>query len=705
MRKSPVKSALLEIGVEELPARFIKPALEQLNASVSKELQSIGLGCKAIEVFGTPRRLTVLLSGLDPQAADREDVVIGPPPKAAKDDKDQWTKAALGFAKSQHMSVNKLVLQSTPKGDRYVASHHLKGQKTDVILKKLFPSVIKQLTFPKSMVWEKEGFRFARPIRWIVALYNSKVVRFSLAGINSDRSTVGLMALGGHKIRIPKPEKYRSLLQGRCIVIDPMDRQKKIVNQMEVLAKKSKAKPIVDPTHLDEVVNLTEFPTSILGHFPEAYLEIPKEILVSVLKKHQKFFPLENNKKQLINAFIGVRNGPTEAQDVVRDGYERVLNARLADAQFFFQQDSQIPLDTFASRLTEVGFHQKLGNLKDKSERIQKLVRKWGDRLGLDSSLIDKAERVAKLSKADLLTQIVGEFPELQGQAGRFYSLKQKEDEDIAKAIEENYWPLVNDGDLPTSDMSALAALADKMDTLAGNFYVDQAPTGSADPYGLRRSSTGVIRICIDRGWMIPLQDLIEDVFLFPDWYKEDVEKRKNELRDFFQQRCLNWFSAEGFRVDEIEAVLSQQKDSLVVLLEKLKGMKAVRGRPEFSSLAAAIKRARNILKQAQSKGFLPKADSMTQQNDWGEAERQLWDAISGAKPRFQEALAKRQFESALLELAPLKQPVDAFFEGVMVMVDDEKVRSQRLRLLMTIEDLFRSMADFSKLQSSAGEN
>lgn len=696
MKTPAAKNALLEIGVEEIPARFMAPALQQLSSGAEKALAQAGIPHGGIEAWGTPRRFTLFIKDVAPRSSDRVDETVGPPPKAAKDPQGAWTQAALGFAKNAGVAVDKLVLKVTPKGERYVALHEVKGQKTEAVLKDLFPELIRSMAFPKSMIWASPDVRFARPVRWFVALFGANVVRFKLNGITSDRTTVGLLALGGQKISVSKPEKYKSLLQGRCILVDQEERRKNIRAQIDGIAKRLKAAAIVSDDHLEEVVYLTEYPSSILGHFPEAYLRLPREVLVTVLKKHQKFFPIESAKGQLTNSFIGVRNGPTESQDDVRDGYERVINARFADAQFFFEKDSQTPLEAIVPKLAGVGFHEKLGSMLDKTTRVQNLLAFVGEKSGLSPEVRERAGRAALLSKADLVTQMVGELPELQGVAGRFYGLLTEAPE-VAHAIEQHYWPVTADGKLPEYAEAALVAVADKMDTLAANFSVGLIPSGSADPYGLRRAAVGVIRILAERRWNVTLGQLIEAAFA--NLGQERAAKGAKELREFFDQRFSGWFSAQGFRADEIDAVLSSNGASVSILGEKLQGLKAVRGRPEFGSLAAAIKRARNILSQAQERGVLPPAPEISEAEMTGATEKSLLEAVNGIRSRFLETLERRDYQAALLELATLKAPIDAFFEGVMIMVDDEAVRSQRLRLLMQVKQLFDSLADFSKLQ------
>lgn len=699
MKTKSDHKALLEIGSEEIPARFVPDALAQLSRLVSQGLKNAGVPFSQIHVWGTPRRLSILIDDLAARSSDRVDMAIGPPPKAAKDEQGVWTQAAVGFAKAQKTTVDKLVLQNTPKGERYVALRHVKGQKTEAILKDLFPSAIQGLSFPKSMIWDSKDFRFARPIRWIVALFKTSVIRFRIAGVASDRATFGLLSLGGLKVTISKPERYKTVLQGRCILVDPEERKKNIRSQMETISKRTKSTVIVSEDHLEEVVYLTEYPVSILGHFPEAYLSLPREILISVLKKHQKFFPMESAKGQLSNSFVGVRNGPSDSQEDVCEGYERVLNARFSDAQFFYEKDSHLSLENLAQQLTGVGFHPKLGSLWDKTVRVRKLTAEIGSLLGLENVSLQDADRVALLSKADLLTQMVGEFPELQGIAGRFYGEKQEKKE-VAQAIEQHYWPLTSESALPPSPLAALVAVADKMDTLAANFSVGLIPSGSADPYGLRRMAVGVVRILLDQKWTVPLDRLIETAFAALPGSVEP--KACAELKEFFNQRITSWFGNQGYRVDEIEAVIFSAGQSLSVLSAKLQGLKAVRERPEFDSLAQAIKRTRNLLTQAHEKGLMPGLGPLSSDELSGPSEKSLLDALIATQPRLALALENKNFEQALLELAPLKEPVDAFFQGVMVMVDDEKVRSQRLQLLRLVKDLFDPVADFSKLQAAA---
>lgn len=699
MKPKSLPSALLEIGTEEIPARFIPEALVQLESLVKTGLTEHGVPFGAVHVYGTPRRLTALIEGVATRSSDRTDEAQGPPPKAAKDDQGNWTAAALGFAKAQKVPVTALVIKNTQKGERYVALHSIKGQKTEVILKELFPSIIKKLTFPKSMIWDAKDFPFVRPIRWIVALYNSNVIRFKLAGVSSDRFTLGLLALGGSKIIVTKPEKYKNVLQGRCILVDPADRQKNILTQTDVIAKKTKSVVVISESHLEEVVHLTEYPVSILGHFPEGYLKLPREILVSVLKKHQKFFPMETTKGHLVNTFIGVRNGPSDAQEDVREGYERVVNARFSDAQFFYEKDSKVKLADLAPQLSGVGLHVKLGSIWDKTVRVRALTHNLCEYLELDETIRQNSDRVAFLAKADLLTQMVGEFPELQGVAGRFYG-EQQENGTVAKAIEQHYWPLTTESQLPTVLEGALVAVADKMDTLTANFSVGLIPSGSADPYGLRRMAAGLSRILLDRQWNLPIEKLMD--FAFEVLSRPVEHKVREDLREFIKQRLLTLFTQQGYRVDEVEAVLGNRDQSLAVVEGKLKGLKSVRGKTEFESLSIAIKRAGNLLKQARSSGqFGAGEPAAIEVESLGGHERTLCEAVQRIRIQFDSHLHSRNFKEALLLLAELKAPIDTFFKEVMVMVDDPKVRGERLSVLVMVKDLFDSVADFSKLQAT----
>ncbi len=684
--------ALLEIGVEEIPARFMPDALRQLREFTTERLNTAGLPFASLHVYGTPRRLVATIDGLPQRSNDRTDIAVGPPPQAAKDAQGNWTPAATGFAKAQKVAVSALVVQTTPKGERYVAIHHAKGQKTEAILKEIFPAVMQRISFPKSMIWESRDISFARPIRWILALHNANVIRFKFAGIASDRATIGLLSLGGEKIKIPNVARYKSILQGRCILVDQDERKKNISSQLESIAKKTKSNPVVSDDHLEEVIYLTEYPGSIVGHFPDAYLALPREVLISVLKKHQKFFPLETSKKQLLNSFVGVRNGTSEAQEEVREGYERVVNARFADAKFFFERDGENPLDQLVPKLSEVGFHAKLGSMLDKTKRVQQLTQKIGSALSLSESILVNADKAAHLSKADLLTQMVGEFPELQGIAGRFYADHQQQPNIVSSAIEQHYWPISAESLLPMTDEAALVAVADKMDTLAANFSVGLVPTGSADPYGLRRMSAGVVRILVDRKWNISVDALLH--LAFENLTTAVEPKAVDDLREFFKQRLVTLFTQQGYRVDEIDAVLSARDQSLVIAQEKLKALKVIRGKPEFEALSVAIKRTNNLLKQANAKNLALQADGL------GEQEQKLHRASMDIRARFFSFVNDRRFEDGLLLLVQLKNPIDTYFKEVMVMVDDQALREQRLAVLNNVKELFDSVADFSKLQT-----
>ncbi len=695
MKNIVKQNALLEVGVEEIPARFMSGALDQLKNFLEQGFERLALAHGGVTVYGTPRRLVAFVAQVAPRSQDRKEIVVGPPPKAAKDAAGAWTPAALGFAKAQNFSVDKLELQNTPKGERYVAQHLIKGQKTESLLKELFPSVIAALTFPKTMIWSTPDVRFARPIRWILASYGNAVIRFKIAGLSSDRTTYGLLSLGGQKISVSKPEKYKSILQGRCILVDQDERKKQIRSQLEAVAKRLKVTALVSEAHLEEVVYLTEYPVSIVGHFPEAYLALPREILISVLKKHQKFFPLESSKGQLLNAFVGVRNGPSESQEQVREGYERVVNARFADAQFFYEKDAALSFDDLVQKLSGVGFHEKLGSMLDKTIRVRELVKRLAQIVTVSDDVRRHADRAAQLSKADLLTQMVSEFPELQGIAGRFYT-NGKESDAVAQALEEHYWPLTADGALPQSDEAALVAVADKMDTLAANFSVGLIPSGSADPYGLRRAAAGVARILLERQWPVSLKAVIDLAF---QGLKNAPPASVTELNEFFRQRLITLFTQQGYRADELDAVLGNGTESLALVASKLQGLKSVRGRPELASLSAASKRIRNLLTQAHSQKIVVSSAAVSSDKLPDAADRALFSALSDFEPRLKQAASNKDYAGALVILASLREPIDAFFSGAMVMVEDVSVREQRLGLLQRVNDAFSPIVDLSKLE------
>jgi glycyl-tRNA synthetase beta chain len=692
------REALLEIGSEELPASFIALGMRQLKALAEESLKTSGLTFTSIDTYGTPRRLAVAIHGLPPGSPDQKKVVTGPPAAIAKDAQGQWTAAALGFARRQGLKPSELAIEN----GKVSATLHIKGVSSRHLLAELFPQWITKLEFPKAMTWEPTHFRYPRPIRWIVAMYGADLVSFSLAGVRSGRATLGIGPWAPKKILIPQAGKYAILLKNQCVLVESGSRQEAIRRYAEQAVKRSHGKVHMSAPLLEQVANLVEHPVAILGNFDPAYLDLPKEVLITCLEHHQKYFPVEQiSGAKLLPHFIGIRNGMSVNQEVVREGYERVLSARLADARFFFNQDRKTSLASKVEALKGVMFQQKLGNLFDKKERVKKLLEAFAPATGAPG-ILDQARLAADLCKADLVTDMVREFPELQGIMARLYAIADGEDPVVAQALEEHYWPITLTGHLPSSDVAALVALADKLDTLAGDFAVGLIPTGSADPYGLRRAAVGVIRILEDKGWPLDLEILIQEaVKSQPEHVQAAAIQSEPKLKQFMKQRWSALLEERGFKFDEIDAVLSAQLGEVRATVDRLTALHALRSRQGFEPLSVAFKRGTNIVRQAALKGEMDNVRPIQRDLLKEPCEQVLFQTIESIGEQVSKNVASREYRQALESLISLREPLDGFFNGVMVMAEDPPLRANRLALIKQLVSLFDQIADFSKLQNA----
>lgn len=700
------KDLLLEIGVEELPARFVPAALASLKTLGEAAFKEAGLSHKSLRTLGTPRRLALLVEQLALKAEDRTHESLGPALAQAKDKDGNWTPAAQGFARGQGTSPDKLQVKDTDKGPRLCSVRHEEGRPADKVLPTLLPDLIRKIPFAKNMVWEEGRFSFARPLRWIVALHGAKTLKFALAGVKSGNKTWGLRIHGKKAVTLAAPAKYVSSLKDRLVVADPTERRSLVEKQILNAVKGVKGHVPLEKFGdlLDEVTNLVEHPVALLGGFNPDLIALPTEVLVTSMKKHQKYFPVFDGGGKLMPHFIGIRNGISENQTVVREGYERVLAARLADAAFFFKEDRKTTLEAKAPLLKGVLFQKALGSVWEKAERTAALAAKLAEMLTLPGA--EEAKTISLLGKADLVSAMVGEFPELQGVMGRIYAQAEGLSPQIANGIEQHYWPLTADGTLPEIPTAALASVADKLDTLAGDFLVGLVPTGSQDPYGLRRAAVGVLRILEARGWKLSLKPALEAALAaFPASVAGDRAATLKTLLDFFRQRWSALREAEGARPDELSAVTAVGFDGPVDAGARLKALHAVRSHPDFEPLAAAYKRAFKLVKQAEKTMTIRwdgqaspvREDLMTEAE-----EKNLFAAYLSLREASDPLWAEHRFAEALKLLVGFREPVDRFFEKVMVMAPDEAVRTNRVMLLANVVKIFRAAADLSQLQDAA---
>ncbi len=703
MTKAPdlgrrTSDALLEIGSEELPASFIAPALEQLSRLAEESLKASGMKYDRVEVFGTPRRLAVVLHGLPDRSPDQEKRVSGPPVQVAQDAQGQWSPAALGFARKQGLKPSELQIEN----GKVSAVLHLKGVPARQLLADLFPQWITKLEFPKSMVWEPSNFRYPRPIRWICALYGPDLVSFALAGVRSARWTLGLGPWAPKKVQVTQASKYVMTLKNQCVLVESETRRETIRRLADQTVKRIHGKVHMSQPLLELVTQLVEHPVAILGNFEAGYLKLPKEVLVTCLEHHQKYFPVEEaSGGHLLPHFVGIRNGMSVHQEMVREGYERVLAARLADARFFYDHDRRQTLASRVEALKGVIFQEKLGHLFDKKERVKKLIEAFSSAAGGLEDLA-KALRAADLCKADLVTDMVREFPELQGVVARLYAEADGEDAAVSRALEEHYHPMTLTSQLPSSPIASLVALADKLDTLAGDFAVGLIPSGSADPYGLRRAAVGVLRILEASRWPWRLEWLVEQsVGLQPAHAQSQSDDTQQKLKIFMLQRFSALLEERGFKSDEIDAVLSTSVGLVPEAIARLEALHELRKKKEFEPLSVSFKRGMNIVRQAFKGG--ERAESVPIQPSLFRepCEQSLYEAMEFAGEEVSRHLAQQAYRQALETMVPLRDPLDGFFNGVMVMADDPALRANRLALMKRLVGLFSQIADFSKLQQS----
>lgn len=690
---------LLEIGVEEMPARFLAPALEQLKDLAASVLEENRLQYEDIHTLGTPRRLALFVRGLAEQQKPLVKEVKGPAVKVAfKDGKP--TRAAQGFARSQGVSVDELVTRPVGPVDYVFAVKREEGRATEELLPEIAPQFITGLHFPKPMRWGNLEFRFARPIRWLVALYGEQVIPFELAGLKAGRITYGHRFLSKGPVTINRPADYLAVLEEAYVLAEPGERKKRIRSQIEKLAAEVGGQVLVDEELLDEVTNLVEYPTAICGSFDPSYLELPSEVLVTPMREHQRYFPVQDKDGKLLPRFIAVSNGSIKHIDIVRAGNERVLKARLEDAAFFWQEDLKIPLESRVEELKKVVYQENLGTMYQKVERISRLAGFIIKFLGGNDEDVSVTWRAARLAKADLVTNMVYEFPELQGIMGREYALRSGEDPAVARAIFEHYLPRHAGDELPRSLPGKALSLADKMDTLVGCFAIGIQPTGSQDPYALRRQALGICHIILEYGPGLSLRDMIHRAY---EGLSEMVELQYSEkdvwenLQEFFRQRLRGLFGETGLSYDTVEAVLAAGFDDIADAYLRGRAVEDFRNRPAFEALFTAYTRAFNLSKKAGDTKV--KTDLLEDA-----AEKKLYDALTGLVREVHPFVKARDYIRALESMARLQGPVDEFFEQVMVMVENPQVRDNRLALLKNIAAFIGSVADFSKIVVE-GEN
>lgn len=684
---------LLEIGCEELPTHYQYPLAQQLGKAIDVALTDHRIPFKQVHCYATPRRLAVLVEQLEQHQPSQVTEKLGPSIEHAYDREGIPTMACLGFANSCGVSADQLSTVKTPKGERICAMIEEAGKKTLDLLPDIIPQAVLAQSIPKSMRWGNVDFSFIRPVHWIVMLYGETPINASLFQRKSSNISYGHRFHFPKALRIHSPKEYRMQLysQGQ-VVADFNERKKKIEKQIQGLTT-PQCCPIVEPQLLNEVTSLVEWPVVLIGKFDDAFLSIPKEVLITAMQSHQKCFPVENNQGKLTAQFILVSNIESSQPETVIAGNEKVIHARLSDAAFFYNNDNQQTLTYFQKQLQHVLFQERLGSLHDKTQRITKLAVAINKALSIDN---DTSKRAAQLCKIDLVSEMVVEFPSLQGIMGYYYATNQHETEACALAIKEHYLPRFSQDSLPTSTAGAIVAIADRMDTLVGVIGIKQLPTGDKDPFALRRAALGIIRIMIDQQISIDLHELIQrSIELYGDRLTNDAVIP--QTFDFIMARLKAWYLEQGIPNTVFAAVAACEITQLHDFHQRIQAVTHFQTLPEANALAQANKRVSNLLKKQPN---TEKTIKINQKLFESPAEKTLAAELEKQQIATDSLLKRMDYTAILTQLAQLQYPVDDFFDNVMVMTDDDAKRQNRLCLLSTLHTLFLQVADISLLQS-----
>ena len=684
------KELLLEIGTEEIPAAFLPKAMKDMDDLIRKELANARIAHGEIRTMSTPRRLCLCVADVHNRQKDEITEKLGPAKNVAFDQDGHPSKAAVGFAKGQGIDVAELEIVATEKGEYVCVRKKNTGEDSKTLLPGILLKLITAMPFKKSMRWSNLGFRFARPIHWIVAIYGGEIIPFSIEHLSSGNRSYG------HRFMSPKPFAVKSfkdyLLKCRkhFVIVDPQERQRMILEDAEKVAKAVHGKPFYTDDLLETVTYLTEYPTAVCGSFDKTYLKLPKEVLTTTMISHQKYFPVVDESGELLPNFITINNTLARDPAVVVRGNEKVIRARLADARFFFEEDKKTPLDAHFEKLKLVVFHTQLGTSYEKVMRIRAMAKCIADKI--NPSIKETVDRAATLAKSDLETQMVCEFSELQGIMGREYALIAGENPVVAKAIYEHYLPVTAGGNLPDTQEGSIVSIADKMDTIAGFFGVNLIPTGTADPYALRRQALGIINIILNKQYPLDLDRLIHDALdILSDKLKRPLTDIHADVLEFFRGRFENQLISQGHPYDVVDAVLETGMPDIVRSMKKIEAMEAFKKHPDFEPLAVAFKRVGNIIKGFETGSLDPeKFESIEEKN--------LHAAFLSIKESCLSHIHEGNYPDALVEMARMRKPVDDFFENVLVMAKDESIRFNRLSILKEIWDLFHKIADFSKI-------
>lgn len=687
---------LLEIGLEEMPAHIVSPSQQQLAERTKDFLQKNHLSFGEVQAFSTPRRLAVLIREVADKQEDEKVIAKGPAKRIAMNEDGEWTKAAQGFVRGQGMTTEDIFFKDI-KGVEYVHVEKFVPGKTAMEVLKGLNEVITAMTFPVSMHWADYTFKYIRPIHWIVALMDDQIIPFSVLDIQTGNQSRGHRFLG-HEVTIEHALDYEEALKGEYVIADETERKKMIVSQIHAIATENNWVVDIDADLLEEVANLIEYPTAFYGNFDAQYLTIPKEVLITSMRDHQRYFYVKDQQDQLLPYFISVRNGNSQFIENVAKGNEKVLVARLDDAMFFYNEDKNLTINSCVERLKQVTFHEKIGSMYEKMQRVQRASQVIGEKVGLSAEEMADLDRAAQIYKFDLVTNMVDEFPELQGIMGEKYALLQGEKPAVAQAIREHYMPTSSDGELPESSVGTVLAIADKLDSIFSLFAAGLIPTGSNDPFALRRQAFGVIRMIVDKNWSFQLRTVFSEIVSsLPSTDTNLLEKyqeRQEDILGFMKGRIRQLLSNKQLRYDAMDAALGSTQQDVLTIIDTAQTLEKHLSDSVFKSTIESVSRILNLAIKANEEdanvGEKPiHTDLFEKPSEWA-----LYEKFKELEEAFPTLSTEEKFHA----LTALRPTIDTFFDENMVMADDAAIRSNRLAMLAAISQLVLSFANVKDL-------
>lgn len=684
------KDILLEIGLEELPARFVTNSMNQLADKVRSWLEGKKINYGELKAFSTPRRLTVLVLGVDEAQADIHEEAKGPAKKIAQNEAGEWSKAAIGFCRGQGMTVEDIYFKEI-NGVEYVhVKKFIEGKNTIDLLPEL-KDISTSLNFPKNMRWADQDLRYIRPIKWIIALFGQEVIPFSITSVETNRWSMGHRFLGS-KLEVNVPADYEQVMLEQFVVVDPVKRKNTIREQLKKLEAENGWNIPVDEELLEEVNNLVEYPTALYGKFENEYLELPEEVLITSMKEHQRYFPVKSKDGKLLPYFVTVRNGGAEHIENVAKGNEKVLRARLSDADFFYREDQKKDIQQALDKLKSIVYHEEIGTVSDKVGRVRRLTNILTAQMEFTNEQQRDSDRAAEICKFDLVTNMVYEFPELQGFMGERYARQKGETEAVATAINEHYMPRNAEDQIPSSDIGAVLSLAEKVDTIASFFAIGLIPSGSQDPYALRRQATGVVQILLQKNWQMDLEEIVNQSLSLLEAdgiLKKSREDIKNEVISFFKLRLKHVLQEKGIRYDLIDAVLGNEVGIVTSLVNRAQVLEAKRNDVDFKENIEALSRVLNISSKATHAGDIQET---LFENDF---EQGLYEKYLAVNVLLNKSITEEDYFDLLVSMKP---EINQYFDHTMVMAEDEAIKQNRLSVMVKLSELIKRFANVSEI-------